>query len=116
MSGRIYKNDISDVIGILIEQRNEGNGLGFEQIKEAAIELYDTWEAIPERSRLFIEKIFADNKLDELYQSYREMEIEAAQTLDLFEEEYADVLTTDNVNDIIASLQKKSDNKQKDTL
>ena len=43
-----------------------------------------------------------------LYQSFREKELNAADQLDVFEQIYPEIITADNVNDIIEMLQKKS--------
>ena len=106
MAGRVYKNDISDIIGILISEQNKGNDLSLERIKEAAQNLYGSWENIPEQSRNFIVSVFSDNNLEELYSIYRNNEILASHLLDDFEEKYQDVLTQDNVNDVLESLLK----------
>ena len=108
MSGRIYKNDLSDIVGILISQREDGKEISLLQIKAACKELYGSWEIIPDRSRRFIESVFTDDKLDKLYQSFREKELNAADQLDVFEQIYPEIITSDNVNDIIEMLQKKS--------
>ena len=112
MSGRIYKNDLSDILGILIAQREENEEITLPQIKEAAEDLYENWERIPERSRFFIESVFSDNKLTQLYQLYRDKELDAAQLLDEFEIQYHDILNNDNVNDVIGILQQRA-SKQK---
>ena len=106
MAGRVYKNDISDIIGILISEQNKGNDLSLEKIKKAAQNLYGSWENIPEQSRNFIVSVFSDNNLEELYSIYRNNEILASHLLDDFEEKYQDVLTQDNVNDVLESLLK----------
>lgn len=109
MSGRIYKNDISDIIGILLSERNQGNVISLENIIDASEKLYGDWEKIPERSRIFIDSVYADNNLDELYHLYRNNELSASQQLDAFEKKYQGVLTKDNVNDVIAELMKRKE-------
>ena len=107
MSGRIYKNDISDIIGILLSERNKENGISLENIIDASEKLYGRWENIPERSRKCIESVFAGNGLDELYTIYRNNEIIASQQLDDFEQKYKGVITEDNVNDVLSALMKR---------
>ena len=57
MSGRQYKNDLSDIVGVLIEQEERNEPLTFEKIQKAIIDLYDSYSRIPEDSRVFIEAI-----------------------------------------------------------
>lgn len=59
MAGRKYKNDLSDIVGILLEQEDKKKPLTFEIIKKAIIDLYDSYNRIPEESRSFIEAIYA---------------------------------------------------------
>lgn len=65
MAGRQYKNDLSDIVGILIEQEERGDALTLERIKKAIVHLYDSYESIPENSRTFIEAIYG--KKDEIW-------------------------------------------------
>ena len=47
MAGRQYKNDISDIVGILQEQENRGQPLTMGQITQAVEDLYGGWEKLP---------------------------------------------------------------------
>lgn len=107
MSGRQYKNDISDVIGILREEKERGKPLSLEQIKIAVCDLYDSWEKLPPDSRDFIEKVMRDGQLEALYEQYRSTEKAAKEALVDFEKKYPGVTNTDNVNDIIKSLKRR---------
>lgn len=57
MAGRQYKNNLSDIIGILIEQEDRGDALTLERVKKAIGDLYRFYERSPENSRIFIESI-----------------------------------------------------------
>ena len=57
-SGRQYKNDLSDVLGILAEHEKRGEPILFERIKIAVDHLYGHWESLPTESRVFIENDF----------------------------------------------------------
>jgi len=107
MSARKYKNDISDVIGILIEEKRRGNDITHEIIRNAVVNLYGEWMCIPEKSRKFSEELFVGGKLEYLYKKYRENEIEARILLTEFKQEYKDVVNIDNVNEILENLKKR---------
>ena len=53
-SGRQYKSDLSDVLGILVDHEKSGNPIVFEKIQKAVVDLYGDWLSIPETSRIFI--------------------------------------------------------------
>ena len=75
-SGRNYKYDKSDIIGILNEHRTRGDDISLDDIISAVTELYGSYDAISEESKLFIEKIFLYNDFDDLYNINRADEIQ----------------------------------------
>lgn len=46
MSGRSYKKDLSDVVGVLYEQEKAGQPLDYSKIDKAVKELYESWDGI----------------------------------------------------------------------
>ena len=46
MSGRIYKNDISDTIGIIISNKNNGKDGTYDMIDKAIKNLYGNWDGV----------------------------------------------------------------------
>lgn len=113
MSGRQYKNDLSDIIGILMEHQNKGSKLELDQVKQAAVNLYGDWEKLPNTSKLFAEQIFKDANYEALYNKYRIDEKVTKETLQEFEENYPGVATRDNVNDILNILKNKKKDEKK---
>lgn len=101
MAGRKYKNDLSDVIGILIEQERQNDKLSLERIKVAIEDLYGEYEKIPESSRIFIESVFEKKDLKLLYNEIRKSEVENKDILVKIEGEYPGVLNKDNLDAII---------------
>lgn len=107
MSGRQYKNDISDVIGILREQKERGKPLTLEMIKTAVCRLYDRWDNLPQDSIELITEVMRDGQLETLYEQYKRTERTAKESLIDFEKKYPGVANADNVNDIIKDLKKR---------
>ncbi len=107
MAGRQYKYDLSDVIGVLWEHEKEGNPLTIDMIKEAIIELYDSYEALPDSSRNFIEKVMDEQNYEQLYAKIREEEKENKNILLEIQEDKPGTLTSDNVGEIIEAIRKK---------
>lgn len=107
MAGRQYKYDLSDVVGVLWEQDKKGEPLTLDTIKQAATDLYDSYEALPDDSRKFIERVVEERQYEQLYKRIREEEKENKEILLEFQEEYPGVTNSDNVNEIIATIRKK---------
>ena len=108
-SGRKYKHDLSDVIGILAEHKKRGEELVFAQVEKAVIELYESWEAITSDVRQFINDAFKNGNYEEIINSVIEEEKTAKELLVDFEQDYPNVTNQANVNDILANLKKRRD-------
>lgn len=109
MAGRQYKHDLSDVIGIIAGEKEKGNNITLEKIKLAVKNLYDDYEKIPETSRVFIENIL--NRIDSgdetVYDEFVNREKKNKETLLDFERKYPNVLTGDNLADVLFAAEKK---------
>lgn len=103
MSGRSYKYDRSDVVGILYEHSINGDPICLADIKSAAEKLYGSYDAIPEESRIYVEDIF-NTDLESAFIENRNMENENKDLLADFENKYENVLNKDNVNEILEML------------
>lgn len=106
-SGRKYKNDFSDIVGILAEHEKNGSPVSMEQIEKASCELYGSWAEIPEDSRCFIEGAMKGNAFRNLYNEIRNSEAEARTTLIEFDKRYPDTLGMANADEILKSLKKR---------
>lgn len=107
-SGRKYKNDLSDIVGVLAEHEKRGAPITMENIKKAVVNLYGDWEALPVDSRAFIQDIMARGNFESMYSDLCSKEHEAKDLLISFEKEYPGVTNTQNVEDILSNLQKRS--------
>lgn len=108
-SGRQYKSDLSDILGILAEHKKQGRPVSMEQIRKAVIDLYDDWNTLPESSQTFIENVMNDGRFEVLYEQTAIGEQETKELLLRFEKDYPGITTKTNVDEIAESLQKKSD-------
>lgn len=114
MAGRQYKNDLSDIVGILIEQEERKKPLSFEVIQKAIVDLYDSYDKVPEDSRVFMEAVYNKEDLHDFYRQCREIEQENKDTLVEFQENYPGVLNGDNLADVLkAARAKKQEKKEK---
>lgn len=108
-SGRQYKSDLSDILGILAEHHKRGTSISMEQIRKAVTDLYGAWESLPETSQAFIENVMEDGHFEELYKQTVNDEKEVGALLLRFEQNYPNTVTGKNVNEIAGNLQKKTD-------
>lgn len=76
-AGRQYKNDLSDIVGILAEHEQKGAPIDFEMIDRAVSELYGGWERFPEHSLSFIRSILEAGNYAGIYKGIRESETDA---------------------------------------
>ena len=111
MAGRQYKNDLSDIVGILIEQEERKEPLSFEVIQKAIVDLYDSYDKVPEDSRVFMEAIYNKEDLHDFYRQCREIEQENKDTLVGFQENYPGVLNGDNLADVLKAARAKKQEK-----
>ena len=108
-SGRQYKFDLSDIIGILWEQEKNGDPLSMERIKKAVEDLYGSYDVLSENMKQFVEKAVRDEKYKETYARVRRAEVENKENLLEYQEGKPGVINSDNVNDIIAALRRKKE-------
>lgn len=103
-SGRKYKNDLSDIIGILAEHENRGNPISGDRIDTAVCNLYGNWDGFPAESVSFINDALKKGSYEIVYAAVMEEEKNSRDMLVRFGEKYPGVTTQSNVNEILASL------------
>lgn len=106
-SGRKYKNDLSDIIGILAEHENRENPISKDKIDMAVCNLYGSWDGFPEDSVSFINDALERGNYEAVYAAVMKEERNSKDMLIQFEEKYPGVTTQSNVNEILASLKAK---------
>ena len=111
-SGRKYKKDLSDIIGILAEHEKRGEPITMERIDKAVTDLYGSWDKISEDSRIFIEETMKKGDFEKVYTEISVEENKAKDLLINFEQDYPGVANTANVNDILMNLKKKKESKK----
>ena len=106
-SGRKYKNDLSDIIGILADHERNNKPITMEMVDKAVEKLYGGWNDFPEDSKPFIETAIKNGNFEEIYTSVKGEEKESKEILIDFEKEYENVANASNVDDILKSLKAK---------
>jgi len=107
-SGRKYKNDLSDIIGILAEHEKRNQPITLEMINKAVNDLYGGWTEFPEDSKSFIEDAIRKGNYEQVYLSTNEEEKLSKDMLVGFEQDYPGVAKASNIDEILKNLKKKS--------
>lgn len=107
MSGRRYKKDLSDIVGILNEQKRIGEPLDYYKIDRAVRDLYDSWNGISKYTTNVLKAALESENLEELFEEQvREEEFSKHEVLRI--QKY-DKVRGSNIDDIInMALKKKS--------
>lgn len=106
-SGRNYKNDLLDILGILNEHQINGDPITLERIQKAVCDLYGEWEAIPDGSRTFIMDSLAEGHFQEQFNKVNVEEKKTRELLINFDKDYPDVINQSNTSSILKNLRKK---------
>ena len=107
VSMRKYKHDRSDIVGILYENEQNGNKISFQDIDRAVNNLYGSWDKISPDSKMWIKQLTEYASVGELLPELQLQEKEAAMTLVQFDSQYPGQLTSDNVEQILESNERK---------
>ena len=95
-SGRLYKNDISDIVGILAAHADRGSPITEEQIKIAVTELYGGWDSIPTSSKQILDGIFKEGEYGLLYAEVANAEEVIRNSMYSFQKQYPGALKKNN--------------------
>ncbi|MBE6572602.1 MAG: hypothetical protein E7656_10180 [Ruminococcaceae bacterium] len=106
-SGRKYKNDLSDIIGILAEHEKKGEPISLDAINVAVNNLYGGWDKFPDDSKKFIEDAIKTGNFEEVYASTNAEEKRSKEILIDFEQDYPGVTNESNINDILKNLKER---------
>ncbi len=106
-AGRQYKNDMSDIIGILSEHKKQGVPITLKQIENAYTNLYGSWNDAPEISKNFIEETINNGDYDKVYAEILNNEKKSKDILIQFEKDYPGRANDDNIDEILKALEKK---------
>ena len=112
-SYRDYKNDISDIVGILAAHSEKGEPITMERIEKAVIDLYGSWEGFYPKAIQFIKDAIKCTDYDALYLMTREGEKEAKEILLEFENQYPGFISNNNVKSVIERIREKRETGKK---
>lgn len=110
VSHRRYKNDISDIIGIVMEQKELGKPIEYYKVINALEELYNDKVEVPESIKEEIKEIVESDDPYELYKNAKNSEKQIGDRLKEIDNKYENVINENNINNIINNIEKKKNN------
>jgi len=81
VSGRVYKNDLSDIVGILLAEQQKGNTINKEKIEKSIYQLYGSLRIVHEDIYKSVYRILNKGNLNEIYKFYLESEKNAKEQM-----------------------------------
>jgi predicted nucleotidyltransferase len=107
MSGRQYKNDLSDIVGILWEHRKNGEPISREVIDKAIATLYGENAEIPDVSQKTLDGAFSSGDFERAYREIRETEKKSRDILLDFVKLHPGELKGENINTVLEQAERK---------
>jgi len=74
IAGRQYKNDLSDIVGIMLEHQKNGEPITQDAIDRAVNTLYGGWDKVPSLSQDFLQSMFDSGDYEAIYAEIRKSE------------------------------------------
>lgn len=112
VSAREYRNDISDIVGILAYMKKHEEDISMEVIEEAIKYLYDNTKSIVKEEVYDSVKEYVNLSVEELDNKYFELsqkENETKQQLVAIDQNYPGVVNEDSIENVIANLKKRQE-------
>jgi hypothetical protein len=113
MAGRQYKNDLSDIAGILLEHLKSNRPITRESVNNAIIILYGDNAKLPPISQRTIDDAFANGDYERVYNEIRENEKQAKEVLVNFEKANPGQLKGENIDKILEQARQKQTDKHR---
>lgn len=106
-SAREYKNDLSDILGILNEHEENGSPISLQMIENAVINLYGSWDSLPQESMKFIRDIIRKGDYASRFVIVNEKEKQMRELLVEFDNKYPKAMKESNLKEILNVVMKK---------
>ncbi len=106
VSGRKYKNDLSDIMGILYHHYLKQDEISLAEIEKAVRDLYGGFDSVSEETRSFVEAAINGRAFIGGYEKQKESERAIKERLIIFQDRYPAVAAPDNIDEIISKLER----------
>lgn len=106
VSGRMYKHDLSDMIGILSDHKRQGHPISLQDVDRAVCDLYGDWSKVSPFAKSFIENTIQKDDYERQYTEERKDEIVSNNALVQFTKEQNGRVTHPEANEFVARRRK----------
>ena len=107
MSGRVYKHDLSDVVGVLYECHLKGYEISRDIIVKAVEDLYESWDVLPKASKDFIDEVFTHGATKEYFESIVNRESNNLELLVEHISKGGEVKPSSNISELLDAIKDK---------
>lgn len=107
VSGRQFKNDLSDIIGILHAHHAAGHPISQEQINKAVNDLYGSWVDITSDTKTFLNAVMNTPDLEKLYKQYLEEETNNRDALIEIQKTNPKMINKNNIDEVLNTAKRK---------
>ncbi len=111
VSGRQFKNDLSDIIGILQAHHSAGHPISQNQIEKAVNDLYVSWADITPETKTFLNAVMNAPDLEKLYKQYLEEETDNRDVLIEIQKKNPKMINKDNIDEVLSAAKQKKQNR-----
>lgn len=110
VSGRKFKNDLSDIIGILHSHNATGHQISYRQIDNAICDLYGSWKEISTETRTFLDAVMQARDLEKLFKQIINEETDNREVLIEIDKQNPQMINENNIEEVLkVAKQKKRD-------
>ncbi len=107
-SARQYKQDMSDIVGIIKEMQERGKEINYEIIDSAMQFLYNGWDRVKPEIKEWLKDILSYDDLEQLYYETRKTEKINKKALLIAQEDYKDEMSSENADSFINAFREKA--------
>ena len=109
ISARQYRNDLSDIVGILLFAKQNNNPIAYRTVENAIIELYDSTKNIKSEVIERVKKysLMNESELSDEYSKIKEDENKTLEDLQDIDNKYKGVVNEASLDTVIAALRRK---------
>lgn len=112
VSGRKYKNDLSDIVGIINDEHKRGNIITKNSVTKAVENLYGDCAIVSSESWEFLDNVLSIDDIDELFRQVVDGERQTKEDVLEFRKDNPDKTKRMTANDIIDMLKKQDGEKK----
>lgn len=110
-SGRLYKKDMSDIVGVVMAQKKSGEPITYDAVERAVIDLYGGWDEIEDYARETLKSALNAEDIEEIFLAQQQEEVQNKTIILEIQERNPAILKENSIRDIIEMAKEKQGKK-----